>query len=292
MTKSRFAFEASCRRLWEESGGKVFFWTLTFEKHDGDEAAFASWAYFRQAMKREFGEVGGLRVVEVHPGNDRLVRPSHGLHFHFLITRRLAFHLVQRVAMRCGFGEVAWVRQCETVEECFYLGKYLSKAQDGLPKGTRRWQAWGGFKGSKVKDIEITSTRGTIMREIRPVFMEEKENGKMQLNFAAFFAAVELFAFRSIENPEIAKTENLRAWSTAKLKARGESLRHGWARTVRKVERIGRELEEKRAEDAAREVKEWRVRVPAQSGREGQYWDVVELIPWVGCNFIPETDPF
>jgi len=61
----------------------------------------------------------------------------------------------REIGKQYGIGP-CWVTPCYR-EQAYYIGKYLSKEND-LDKGARRWGTIGGFKPTRVRDIEIDST--------------------------------------------------------------------------------------------------------------------------------------
>jgi len=148
MKKSHCAFQFSVNRLFD-SFKKVYMWTLTWKSVMPD---FRYGLLFHQFMRelndRHGGLLMGLRVVEVHPG-------GHGLHYHLLLNMRVSIRLVQKIGKKYGIGH-CWVTPCNR-ESAYYIGKYLSK-ESPLSKGMRRWGTIGGFKQSRVNDIQIDST--------------------------------------------------------------------------------------------------------------------------------------
>lgn len=170
ITKSKCAFLFSVKALFREKvangserARRVYFWTFTFRDVESDDHAFKCWNHLRVLMHQKWkdGEgIPGIRVVEVHGG-------GHGLHFHLLVRRRIDVNQVRRLAIRAGFGRIH-VRKA-TQNDAEYLGKYLSKADDGLARGRRRWGNFGTFKGSQVRDIEVTSTFSHNCRQVRSV---------------------------------------------------------------------------------------------------------------------------
>lgn len=155
LTKRKAAFLHTCAKLYFDENGKarrVYLWTFTFRQVIADEIAKACWNHLNVLLSRKYKPSGGcpgVRVTEVHPG-------GHGLHFHALIARRLDVNEVRKLAIRAGFGRIH-VRKCNQ-HAAQYLAKYLSKRDDGLKRGARRWGMIAGFKGTRVKDIEVQST--------------------------------------------------------------------------------------------------------------------------------------
>lgn len=166
MTKTKAAFLLSVRALFERRR-RVYLWTFTFRDVVDDKIAFLAWNHLSTLLKREWQDsvgVPGIRVVEVHPG-DGFVPGGHGLHFHLLVARRLPVQTVRRLAIRAGFGRIH-VKKAK-IGHAEYLAKYLSKADDGLRRGTRRWGMFGSFKGTRVRDIVVESELAFNCRRVR-----------------------------------------------------------------------------------------------------------------------------
>jgi len=158
------AFLFAVEEMYEHWPKSVYMWTFTFEKFQPDWRAMMRWAELKEKLfgteyggrlKCEFPGVRGLRVVEVHPGNN-FHGLSHGLHFHCLLNKRVCVHAVRRIGRKFGFGRIQARRV--TQEEAAYLGKYLTKKQPELSKGARRWGTINWPEACKVRDIKIEST--------------------------------------------------------------------------------------------------------------------------------------
>lgn len=80
---------------------------------------------------------------------------------------RLPVDEVRRLAIRAGFGRIH-VQKCKR-GSAEYCAKYLTKKDDGLKKGTRRWGMFGGFKGTRVKDIIVESDLAENCRQVSKV---------------------------------------------------------------------------------------------------------------------------
>lgn len=155
LNKTKAAFLLTCEKLFKQDDGvrarRVYMWTFTFREVIADDVAMKSWQHLNVLLTRSYkadGGCPGVRVVEVHPG-------GHGLHFHALIARRLDVDFVRRLAVRAGFGRIH-VQKCKQ-SAAAYCGKYLTKRDDGLKRGTRRWGMIAGFKGTRVRDIVVES---------------------------------------------------------------------------------------------------------------------------------------
>jgi len=153
VSRSAMAFTFSVEkmfRMWP----KIYFWTLTFRDFASDERAMYRFNQFATELKHKHPMCKGLRVVEVHPGAG-LWKLSHGLHFHLLFTERICVHWLRRMSSKWGFGRVD-VRVVSK-DEAMYLAKYLTKGQSELKKGMRRWEGFGGWEYTRIRDVEIDS---------------------------------------------------------------------------------------------------------------------------------------
>lgn len=99
--------------------------------------------------------IKGVRVVEVHPGTN-LHKLSHGLHFHMLVNQRIPIHWLKRKAGKLDFGIID-VDGPVQIEQALYLGKYLTKDQPMLAKGSRRWGSINWPECNQVRDCKIES---------------------------------------------------------------------------------------------------------------------------------------
>jgi hypothetical protein len=166
MTKQKAAFLLSVERLFSERGNRrVYMWTFTFRDLVGDDEAFRRFNHLRTLIVRGFAGVGGLRVVEVHPGTDD--RPSHGLHFHVLLNRRCGWSVMERLAIRAGFGRIHWRRVSK--EDAAYMAKYLSKEQPDLGR-RRRFAALGNFDSCRVRDVVVEGALPEMVRALVQAF--------------------------------------------------------------------------------------------------------------------------
>jgi len=173
VSKSHMAFLFAVADMYEKWPRSVYMWTFTFEKFQPDWRAMMRWDEFKTKLcGRGFGArhnsryplLQGLRVVEVHPGNN-FHGLSHGLHFHCLFNQRVCVHWVRRVACKFGFGRIQ--ARKVTQEEARYIGKYLTKGQPELTKGARRWGTINWPEACKVRDIKVESTFHTNIRKVQ-----------------------------------------------------------------------------------------------------------------------------
>jgi len=156
MKKSHCAFQFTVNRFFE-SFGKGYLWTLTWKSCMPDfRYALLYDQFMKELNHRHGGLIYGIRVVEAHPG-------GHGLHYHMIVNLLIGVRLVRAIGKKYGIGRVQ-VTPCNR-DGAYYIGKYLSKEND-LSKGTRRWGTIGGFKPTRVRDIEIDSTFHRNMKKV------------------------------------------------------------------------------------------------------------------------------
>lgn len=157
MTKTQAAFCLSVKHLFE-TYGIVYFWTFTFVDVHADWCYPTAWRALVTALgNRSGGLLGGLRVLEVHPG-------GHGLHYHALLNLRLPVDDVRRIAAPCGFG-ILQVKRASGPMAGFYLAKYLSKRSE-LYRGMHRWGRVGCFRHIPKSRVEVDSSFTRNMRKL------------------------------------------------------------------------------------------------------------------------------
>jgi len=177
VSKTHMAFLFNVEEMFEKWPTSIYMWTFTFEKFQPDWRAMMRWKEFQMSLtgdgkgSGEYPMLVGLRVVEVHPGRN-FHGLSHGLHFHCLFNMRVNIHRVRRLLRRCDFGFVK--AQKVTKEQAQYVGKYLTKGQPELCKGTRRWGTINWPKACKVRQIKVESTFHTNMRKVQDAIRTEK----------------------------------------------------------------------------------------------------------------------
>jgi len=160
VSKSHMAFLFAVEEMFEHWPKSVYMWTFTFKDYQPDWRAMARWKEFSTWLcgdgqgSGEYPLIKGLRVVEVHPGNN-FHGLSHGLHFHCLLNQRVNIHRVLRKCRKWDFGRVH-VRKV-TQEEAVYVGKYLTKGQPELLKGARRWGTINWPHACKVRNVKVES---------------------------------------------------------------------------------------------------------------------------------------
>lgn len=158
MTRTEAAFRLSAERLFDL--GPVYFWTLTFAGVHDDWAAARLFSRFLNHLRLVVGRTGwgGLRVCELHR--------EHGVHYHLLVTERLAVDLVRRVGRCYGIGRVQVERA--DADAARYLSKYLSKRRPGpvteSGRRARRWAAFGDIPRTRVSDLVNDSEMWTLRR--------------------------------------------------------------------------------------------------------------------------------
>jgi len=171
MNKSEAAFVFSAERLFEENE-RVYFWTFTFQELMPDWYYSRVWSEFVNRLGNYYGgSLRGIKVVELHQ--------SHGIHYHVLFSERVPVAEVRRLAQRVGIGRVH-VRRADR-GAIPYLRKYLAKQFKGehrLHGACARWGTVGGFRGCRVRDVEVNSTFHTVLRRAQQLC------GRKQLPYA------------------------------------------------------------------------------------------------------------
>jgi hypothetical protein len=121
---------------------------------------------------------GGVRVFEEHPG-------GHGLHAHWVLRGRMDWYLVQRCALRAGFGKIVHVNpRPVTPKVAHYLANYLTK--NGKLHGVRSWANIGTYDGIGKRDIVITSKRIERIKALQAYF-----RGIGKHRYAAYLLALQ-----------------------------------------------------------------------------------------------------
>jgi hypothetical protein len=163
--KSFAAFKISMEAL---TVGDAYMWTLTWPTATDVTVVRKAWNHFLNGgsgLLRCFPLVSGLRVFEMHPGEDG--EHSHGLHIHCVVDERLPVDIVRIIAAQAGFGRIH-VKKIKEKKRAFYLSKYLQK-QERIEALTscRLWATFGRLKGSKVKDFEMRGERADVWRYLK-----------------------------------------------------------------------------------------------------------------------------
>jgi hypothetical protein len=162
LNKSCAAFTFSCEKLFREYE-KIYFWTFTFKDVPPDDTmAMESWNTLHVRLCKNYPEMRGLRVCELHK--------SHGIHFHCLVNIRIPILRMKEICYGNGrlFGRNHYLDfgrlsvKVANLGAAGYLAKYLTKqycAENNFKR--RRWGAMGGFEQVRKIDIEFdtTSTR-------------------------------------------------------------------------------------------------------------------------------------
>lgn len=163
---------------------KLYFWTVTFACAQSDWEGSRKFSLFLKHLQDVVGRTGwgGLRVVELHR--------EHGVHYHMLVTERLAADLVRRVGRCYGIGRVQVDRVHDFDDAIDYLAKYLSKQRRGprteqrqeivarmegpfvewdvkfvKARSLRRWAAFGDIPRTRIKDLVNESPMWVYRRE-------------------------------------------------------------------------------------------------------------------------------
>lgn len=186
-TKSQAAFWHQCQNLFEDNR-ELYFWTVTFYTLHADWECMELFSNFLNHLKKVMGPGwGGIRVAELHE--------NHGVHFHLIITQRLAADIVRRVGRCHGIGRVHVKRIWDAQGAIDYLSKYLAKQKDAprtkprrkvhaavisfgfahalaviaeereKQRSVRKWATFGDVRRSRVKDMINDSPVWQFRRE-------------------------------------------------------------------------------------------------------------------------------
>ena len=143
MSRSTEALKISAVQLMKSA--KCYFWTLTFQEcPESDDWAMTQFNCFATKLRKQFVGIRGLRVIEWHK--------TRGIHFHFIVDRRLPIDAIFRMAMPLGFGRT---HVCAVNEGTApYLAKYfeLSRRYE-CGKRRRLWGRIGKWDNTRCKDI-------------------------------------------------------------------------------------------------------------------------------------------
>lgn len=152
LTRTKAAFLLSAETLFREHP-HIYMWTVTFAQVQSDWEGSKRFTEFLNHLREVVGRTGwgGLRVCELHK--------EHGIHFHLLVTERLAVDLVRRVGQCHGIGRIHVCRAQTNAGS--YLGKYLAKQRSGpvtkTGRSLRRWAKFGDVNYTPVKNIVVDS---------------------------------------------------------------------------------------------------------------------------------------
>jgi len=159
MTKSKAAFLFASQTLGKQ---RLYLWTFTFRELLAVKETRKHWNHLLTLSLREWPNLQGLRVFELHPG-------GHGLHVHLITNQFIDVNRARELATQAGWGRIH-VRPMPS-EHSGYLAKYLSKER---PPCLYRWRLWAGFgKGwewTKVTDV----IRETLFSKIYRACKERK----------------------------------------------------------------------------------------------------------------------
>lgn len=168
MTKTKAAFQLTAQGLFERFP-RVYMWTVTFACVQSDWEGSKRFSAFLKHLREVVGKGwGGVRVCELHK--------DHGVHFHMLVTERLAVDLVRRVGRCHGIGRIHVCRA--RPESGAYLAKYLSKQKEGprheSGRKMRRWAAFGEVPRVRVSDLVNDRPMWVFRREKNLPFLNYK----------------------------------------------------------------------------------------------------------------------
>jgi hypothetical protein len=140
MNKTKAAFLFSGQKL---SGDWLFFWTFTMAELLSITEVRGRWNRLLTSLRREWPELRGLRVFELHD--------QHGLHVHVATDRRIDINVVREFALRAGWGRVNVIKRRKGY--LWYLAKFLSTKRPGCFRGWRLWAPFGKWNATRVKDV-------------------------------------------------------------------------------------------------------------------------------------------
>src|SRR5439155_27132486 len=115
MTKSKAAFLFASQTLGKQ---RLYLWTFTFRELLAVKKTRKLWNHLLTLLLREWPNLQGLRVFELHPG-------GHGLHVHLITNQFIDVNRARELATQAGWGRIH-VRPMPS-EHSGYLAKYLSK---------------------------------------------------------------------------------------------------------------------------------------------------------------------
>lgn len=142
---------------WAEAKGLCRLMTLTLDPAKipvgDDRYAYIAdvWRKFREYLKREYGKVSFVWIVELQRNGNP--------HFHVLVSRYVSQKWVSATWDTLGGGRIVDVRYVDIQRVRVYLSKYLAKQwnEQDIPKGKRRY--------TTSRDISIWSEPDGTTRE-------------------------------------------------------------------------------------------------------------------------------
>ena len=222
---STCAFKFSAENFIKQAKSGLYMWTFTFPEVLHPKEAMRRWHTFTTRITRQWPLIGGVRVMEWHPGRDfvcfqgEIETASHGVHIHLLTDMRLSVDVV-RTLSKGIFGRIH-VIECKDLSEparlANYLAKYLSKFMGNRPvslKGARLWSNWGSWSDTKCKDVCYESGFTNFYTRLK-WFCEYGNRYECEIWESPFFLAFE--GFYKYWQLTQDKKDLFRALQTAKL---------------------------------------------------------------------------
>jgi len=174
-TRAQAACFLSIVKLIREHPGDAWLWTLTFAEVMPTHYA----ANMHRNLIKEIAYAqkdgawpkwwGGVKVAELHPG-------GHGVHFHWVLAKRVPIDKLLELGHKCGFGIINVHPEPCTEKVATYLAKYLTKGH-AIP-GMKQWGGIGNFEHCKVADCEMTSNSiDTFKKHMQEALAMGKPNG-------------------------------------------------------------------------------------------------------------------
>jgi len=145
--KRRAALSCNAKMMGEE--GPLYFWTFTFPDRVGPRTALQRWNVLRGALRREFPQLKGIRVIEMHPG-------GHGAHIHMVTNCYMRVERVRLLALAREFGRIhvkLWIGEVEDAAN--NLSQYVSKGEGYDDLAGVRLVGHVGLQGKGVSQRDI-----------------------------------------------------------------------------------------------------------------------------------------
>ena len=96
MTKSKAAFLLASQTLGKQ---RLYLWTFTFRELLAVKETRKHWNHLLTLLLREWPNLQGLRVFELHPG-------GHGLHVHLITNQFIDVNRARELATQAGWGRI------------------------------------------------------------------------------------------------------------------------------------------------------------------------------------------
>jgi hypothetical protein len=155
MIKSKVAFLFASQTLGKQ---RLYLWTFTFKELLAVKETRKRWNHLLTLLLREWPNVQGLRVFELHQ--------EHGLHVHLVTNRFIDVNRARELATEAGWGRIHVTLMPS--EHAGYLSKYLSKQRAECLQHWRLWAGFGkGWQWTKVNDVIRETLFSRVYRECK-----------------------------------------------------------------------------------------------------------------------------